>query len=176
MDDDIAREFEDAMRPADFADDDRTQAWQPRDENAVDWCLLKRANALARIERINVAKAAALYELAALYDRRITAERATADYFELTAIDALARIAEPDKRGKRSLKLPHGTVYEVAREHIAWPDDDALVGWCTAHLPMARKVKYAPDKAALKAHMKATGEVPDGVEVGTVTTIQIREA
>lgn len=181
MTDDIAREFEDAMQPVGFyreheSDDNACEPWRPDDEDGVDWCLLKRASAEKRIDALNISKAAAIYELSQLYDRRIAAEHRDFEFFDNAAKDALARVVEPGKDGRRKLALPHGTVFTTRREHFEWPDDDALVGWAKDHLPEAVRVKETPDRAALKAHVKETGELPDGLSVETVETVQIREA
>ena len=60
------------------------------------------------------------------------------------------------------LATPNGTAYFRTCKLKYWPNDEALLGWAEAHLPEAIRVRREPDKQAITAHAKATGEVPDG--------------
>lgn len=56
-------------------------------------------------------------------------------------------------------------------------DEAAMLAWCEEHLPEAVKVTRKAGWAEVKAHMKETGEIPDGVEpYETEPTFSIKEA
>ena len=69
--------------------------------------------------------------------------------------------------GLKTLNLIHGTLKRnAARESVIITDEDALRLWAASHpQEVLRPVKPAPDKKAILALVKSTGELPDGVEI-----------
>ena len=56
-------------------------------------------------------------------------------------------------------------------------DDAAMLTWCEANLPEAIKTTRKASWADVKAYIKSTGEIPDGVTAYmTEATFQIKEA
>lgn len=41
-----------------------------------------------------------------------------------------------------------------------------VIGWCRAHLPAAIKVNERLLKNEVNEHMRSSGKIPDGAEVG----------
>ena len=69
--------------------------------------------------------------------------------------------------GLKTMNLIHGTLKRIAaRESVVITDEDALRLWAASHpQEVLRPVKPAPDKRAILALVKSTGEMPDGCEI-----------
>jgi hypothetical protein len=67
---------------------------------------------------------------------------------------------------RRSIHLPAGVVgFRVEPTRIVVADEPKLIAWCRQHLPMALKVVQSVVKSEINAHIKGTGECPDGAEI-----------
>lgn len=67
--------------------------------------------------------------------------------------------------GRKSLSLPTGEVRtREVRGGFRVVDEAAVLEWARDYAPQAIRVRESLDKAALNAAIKATGEVPPGVE------------
>lgn len=63
--------------------------------------------------------------------------------------------------GKKSIRLPHGTIgYRAARESVDIADGAKAVAWAKAHGVETRVVETV-NKTPLLDYVKATGDVPD---------------
>jgi len=67
------------------------------------------------------------------------------------------------KTGIEKYSLPSGELERKPAGIDYQRDDDALLKWCDEHLPGAVKVTRKAAWSEVKAHIKATGELPDGV-------------
>jgi hypothetical protein len=148
------------------ADDDPTVAFgvddtfHVRDENTANWVVRKVAECRAYRERV------------ASWAR---AETLRADRQELflmhrfgAELETWTRTQIGKQRGRqRSVALPAGVLgFRREPSKLLILDEDALVGWCRAHLPAAIKVTQSLLKNEIHAHIKESGEIPDGVEMG----------
>lgn len=81
------------------------------------------------------------------------------------------------KTGIEKYSLPSGELI-CKPGGIDYKRDEAeLLAWCEAHLPEAVKVTRKVGWAEVKAHIKETGEIPDGVApYDTEPTFQVKEA
>ena len=68
--------------------------------------------------------------------------------------------------GRKAAKLVYGTVKRVAgRESVKIEDELNFMGWAQAEDGRYKRfvrVKAEPNKVAIAAHIKSTGEIPDG--------------
>lgn len=105
-----------------------------------------------------------------------TEQRAKVDAWELHESEKIARRVLWHRNGLqaflwhtglKTLSLIHGTLKRTAaRESVVITDEDALRLWAASHpQEVLRQVKPAPDKKAILALVKSTGELPDGVEI-----------
>ena len=80
------------------------------------------------------------------------------------------------KTGIEKYSLPSGELILKPAAMDYRRNEAELLDWCTAHRPEAVKVTRKVGWAEVKAHIRETGEVPDGVEVCvTEPEFQIRE-
>src|SRR5206468_4077872 len=67
---------------------------------------------------------------------------------------------------RRSLHLPSGVVgFRTEPTRIVVADEPKLIAWCRQHLPSAVKVVESVLKSEISAHIKSSGECPDGAEL-----------
>ena len=168
--DEVLEEFEDDLAPA-----GANESFTPTTEAEFEWALRKRARSSAKLREMYAAKEFELERLARAFDKRIEAEQRTADFFT-AMIERGVEALEPDAKGKRGVKTVAGTVYTRTTEHFEWPDGDVLVAFAKASIPEAVIVSERADKALIKAHIKETGEAPEGLSVTPQTTVVIKEA
>lgn len=69
------------------------------------------------------------------------------------------------KSGIRKYSLPSGDLVLKPSGIDYQRDDEKMLAWCKEHLPQAVKVTEKAAWADVKAHIKETGEMPDGVTV-----------
>lgn len=142
----LEAEEEPAQRPA----------WTVTTEADAIWAADRVLTARQRHERI-VEQCEAMIEASAREMRR-------AEAFFLPLLENWARL-NPPVRGK-TIHLPTGQL--AFRRVPGGPrvvDDAAALEWARVALPAAVRVVESVDKAAIKAHIAATGELPPGVEV-----------
>ena len=177
----IMEEFEDALAPDIFSDPSNPTEVQaqteftPTTDEQFEWAMRKRSRANAEIAALNEHMERELYELRQAFGRRIAKHQRTADFFT-GMIERGIEAVEPDAKGKQTVNTVVGTIYVRHSEHFEWPEDSDLIAWAKSNLPDAVKVKESPDKTAIKAHVKATGEVPAGLTITAVTSTVIKEA
>lgn len=81
------------------------------------------------------------------------------------------------KSGIKKYSLPGADLIEKPAGIDYERDEAAMLAWCEEHLPEAIKTTRKAGWAEVKAHIKATGEIPDGVTpVETLPTFSIKEA
>lgn len=144
-----------------------------------DWAARKRARAKANTAHLEEWKSMEMHKMAHAFDKRITASQGEEQFFnDMIRFGVLS--LDPDAKGKRSVKTPHMTAFTITRTEFDWPTDDALVSWAATvdggDGGELVRVKYAPDKTAIKAYVKETGDIPPGLEVREVESVTIREA
>jgi hypothetical protein len=67
---------------------------------------------------------------------------------------------------RRSIYFPGGTVaIRIQPTSIVIADEPMLISWCETHLPSAIKVVRSLSKTELHAHVKRSGEIPDGAQL-----------
>lgn len=68
----------------------------------------------------------------------------------------------------KTVRLINGTIKRIAgRDRVEVQNFDALKAWCVAAGKNLVRIKEEPDKVEIAKHIKATGELPDGVDVVT---------
>ncbi|MBT4503526.1 MAG: hypothetical protein HOC74_37690, partial [Gemmatimonadetes bacterium] len=79
------------------------------------------------------------------------------------------------KTGKKSVSLVHGTIRKIkGRERIEITDEEAFLTTAPLHL-VNEQLLRKPDKKAILAHIKETGEIPEGTDlIRGEDTIQIQ--
>lgn len=79
---------------------------------------------------------------------------------------------------KSSVATPVGTVIRSNKPKAVWPEDLVLVDWAKRSGLAATCIRTteAPDKKAIAAHIKETGEIPEGYTEQERTSISIRKA
>ena len=81
------------------------------------------------------------------------------------------------KTGIHKYALPSGELIMKPGGIDYKRDADIMLRWCEEHLPAAIKVKREAGWAEVKAYIKETGEIPEGVElIVTEPTFTIKEA
>ena len=71
-----------------------------------------------------------------------------------------------EKGRRKSVALPAGTVgFRTKPPRLAVTDEDELLRWCKAHLPAAVATVERVLRSAVREHIAATGELPQGAEV-----------
>lgn len=147
----------------------------PTTDAEYEWAMRKRAKAMKDAAEIEQQRDFEMDFIRRAFDRRINERKQTAAFFT-DMIERAVEALPPDSKGKRTVKTVVGTAYTRTAPSFKWPDEMVLVAWAKEHQPDALRVKESTDKAELKARIKATGEVPEGVVVEPKTTVIIKEA
>jgi len=67
--------------------------------------------------------------------------------------------------GKKSVRLVHGSIRKIkGRERIEITDEKTFLTKASLHL-VNEQLLRRPDKKAILAHIKATGEIPEGTDL-----------
>jgi hypothetical protein len=81
-------------------------------------------------------------------------------------LETWARGQIAKQRGRKSIKLPAGTVgFRTEPTRLAVKDEPALLAWCKANLPGAIQTVRHVLKSSVKDHIGDTGEIPNGAEI-----------
>ena len=134
------------------------EGFQILNDQMAEWALGKIREAKAEREKWEAFYGAKLEQI-----RKDTQN--TIDYMTLLLqryFDAQER--RITKTGIEKYSLPSGELIRKPAGLDYKRDDTALLAWCEAHLPEAVKVTRKAGWAEVKAYIKATGEIPDGVE------------
>lgn len=158
-----------------FRDHPEVERFAPTTDAEFEWALRKRARSSAKADDLREHMNDELHKLRSMFERLIVEQERSVNLFT-DMIERGIRAMEPDSKGKRTVKTVAGTVYTRTADHFIWPADDELVAWAKANLADAVRVKESPDKVLIKAHVKSTGEVPDGLVVESLTTVVIKGA
>ena len=68
---------------------------------------------------------------------------------------------------RKSINLPAGTIgYRTEATKLLIENDDRLLQWCRSNLENAVKTEHRVLRSRVMEHVAATGEVPDGTELG----------
>jgi hypothetical protein len=80
--------------------------------------------------------------------------------------DWTRRQLESQYGSRRSIHLPSGVIgFRTEPTRIVVADEQKLIAWCSRHLPSAVKVVESILKSEISAHIKSSGECPDGAEL-----------
>ena len=140
-------------------------------DQKAEWALGKIAEAKAELAKWE-----------AFYERKLETCRAEAQstidfmtgHLQRYFISQECRVT---KSGIRKYSLPSGELILKPSGIDYQRDDEVMLEWCKAHLPEAVKVKETAAWADVKAYIKATGEMPDGVTAyETEPVFTIKEA
>lgn len=75
-------------------------------------------------------------------------------------------IAYLQTQGKKTIKLINGTIKRIAgRDRVEVKDLGALMNWNDREGGNLIRIKYEPDKVAIKEHISSNGELPEGVDL-----------
>lgn len=130
------------------------------------WAVASEADAIWAADRVLTARQRRdrIVEQCRAMIARAERDAQRAEAFFLPLLEHWARLNPPAK-GK-TIHLPTGQL--AFRRVPGGPrvvDDAAALDWARAALPDAVRVVESVDKAAIKAHIAATGELPPGVEI-----------
>jgi phage host-nuclease inhibitor protein Gam len=105
-------------------------------------------------------------ELDRWYDRRMTRWEAKLAWHRGPCVELLAALREADPR-LRTLDLPSGKVKSrtATKPTVVVADERAVLLWASHALPEAVVTRTRIDQRALAAHVLATGEIPEGVQL-----------
>ena len=134
------------------------EAFAVSDQQSAEWTVRKIAEHRRRQREVDELYQAELYRLKKWMEKETEKEQNSILYLESLLIPwAQAQ--------DKSVSLPSGRVrFRKMPDNFIY-DDQAIITWAKKHLPEAVRVKEEPDKAAIKAHVKATGELPDGLTI-----------
>ena len=129
-----------------------------KNQQTAEWVVKRIAQHRRRQAEVDELYQAELYRLKAWKQKQDEKEQASIDYFE--------NILKPwaQEQGK-SVSLPSGRVRFRKMQDKFIYDDQAVMAWAKEHLPEAIRVKEELEKKAIKDHVKATGELPDGLTI-----------
>lgn len=166
----LPAELLDALQPPEAT----SEAWQPRTVDEVAWCAMKAqqahaeyAEAAAAAERLIAQAQAWLADAQARRDERVA-------FFEGHAVAYLQRQraaeaeagTQPDRLTK-TLKLPGGAQVRArqGRDRFEVTDEATVMSWAGDNAPDVVTVTRRVNRNELARHVRATGEIPPGVEV-----------
>ncbi|MBO5969756.1 MAG: host-nuclease inhibitor Gam family protein [Clostridia bacterium] len=144
-----------------------------KDDMQAEWAFTKIADAQAEID-----KWTAYYEdqLKSITERN----KSTILYMTQLLADYFDRVPKhTTKTGIEKYKLPCGELVRKPGGVDYQRDNAALVGWCKANKPDLVKVEETASWSAVKAYIKETGEIPDGVtlvETEPKFEVKVKEA
>ena len=148
-----------------------SETFRIENDKQAEWALGKIAEAKAEQEKWE-----------AFYSAKLDAIRldtqGTIDYMtELLRQYFNTQECRETKTGIRKYSLPSGELV-LKPAGIDYKRDEAvMLAWCEEHLPEAVKVTRKAGWAEVKNYIKATGEIPEGVEVyETEPVFQVKEA
>ena len=134
------------------------EVFQVSDQQSAEWTVRKIAEHRKRQKEVDELLQAELFRLKQWAQKEMEKEENNIAYLE----SLLMPWAQ--EQGK-SISLPSGRVrFRKVPDKFIY-DDQAIITWAKQHLPEAVRIKEEPDKAAIKAHVKATGELPDGLTI-----------
>jgi len=167
---DMERDLLDVLQPDTY---EAAEAWQPTTIDEVDWCAQKAAEADREYREAVAAANRQREKIDAWLADAKTKRDDRVNFFEMHAVGFLQRHrqAELDRGVKpekltKTLKLASGSVQ--ARQ--GWDtfnvtDEAAAIKWAEANDSPVLVVKRSVSKTEIARHVKATGEMPDGVEI-----------
>jgi hypothetical protein len=148
----------------DYDHEPQPEAFTIEDDAAAEWAIRKIAAAQARIKDADKLYQGELYRLECWHRDTTKSDTERIEFFQglLTAYHA-AQLAEDP--GRKTIKLPHGTLTSRAQGPVYEFTDDYLA-WAAKNAPETLRER-APevDKTAAKAYLQETGEVAPGVTI-----------
>lgn len=140
-------------------------------DKQAEWALGKIAEAKAEREKWESFYGAKLEAIR-------TESQSTIDYMtELLRQYIGTQECKVTKSGIRKYSLPGGELVLKPGGIDYERDEAAMLAWCEEHLPEAVKVTRKAGWAEVKAYIKETGEIPDGVTpIETDPVFQVKEA
>lgn len=134
------------------------EAFQVSDQQTAEWTVRKIAEHRKRQREVDELLQAELFRLKQWAQRETEKEENSIMYLE--------SLLKPwaQEQGK-SISLPSGRVrFRKVPDKFIY-DDGKVVSWAIKNLPEAVRWKSEPIKDMIKAHVKATGELPDGLTI-----------
>ena len=139
-------------------------------DQTAEWALRKISDAKAELARWE-----AFYEQkleAVRRDTQNTIDRMTAllqQYFD-------TQERRVTKTGIQKYSLPSGELIRKPGGIDYQRDEETLLAWCEEHLPGAVKATIKASWSDVKAYIKSTGNIPDGVTIVTTEPVfQVKE-
>lgn len=85
------------------------------------------------------------------------------EYLSVELYKYFATIPHRATKTQEKYKLPSGELVLMKEKEDFERDNDALLQWCRENRPELVRIKEEPDWNAVKAYIKETGELPEGV-------------
>lgn len=90
---------------------------------------------------------------------------AKVERIEMHLMEYFLTVPHRETKTQSKYKLPSGELV-MQKPGIDYArDNDKLLAWCKSNAPQYVKTKEEPAWAEIKAYIKETGDVPDGVEI-----------
>lgn len=146
----------------DVFDNDRNDqpepiGWRITDDSGAEYAMRKIAEA-----RNEIASWRDYY--AEQMDKIESQNRRTIDFFTAHLSDYFEQVPRrATKTGIEKYKLPSGELVRKPASIDYQRDEDAMLEWCRAQHPEFVKVSEKASWSDVKAYIKETGELPDGV-------------
>ena len=134
------------------------EVFQVSDQQTAEWTVRKIAEHRKRQKEVDELLQAELFRLKQWAQKEMEKEENNIAYLESLLIPWA------QEQGK-SISLPSGRVrFRKVPDKFIY-DDQAVIAWAKQHLPEAVRIKEELEKNTIKAHVKATGELPDGLTI-----------
>lgn len=143
----------------DVFEDDQPEpvGWRIMDDSGAEYAMRKIAEA-----RNEIASWRDYY--AEQMDKIESQNRRTIDFFTAHLADYFEQVPRrATKTGIEKYKLPSGELVRKPASIDYQRDEDAMLEWCRAQHPEFVKVSEKASWSDVKAYIKETGEIPDGV-------------
>ena len=134
------------------------EGFSVKDQQTAEWVVRRIAESRKRQNEIDELYQAEMFRLKTWKEKEMQKEQSNIEYFE-TVLKPWAQ-----EQGK-SVSLPSGKVRFRKMQDKFIYDDQMVIAWAKQHLPEAIRVKEELEKKAIKDHVKATGELPDGLSI-----------
>ena len=92
-----------------------------------------------------------------------TSAQQSIEYLSGGLYSYFATVPHRETKTQEKYKLPSGELVLMKEKEDFERDNGALLQWCKANHPELVRVKEEPDWNAVKAYIKETGELPEGV-------------
>ena len=90
---------------------------------------------------------------------------AKVERIEMQLMEYFSTVPHRETKTQSKYKLPSGELVMQKASVDYARNDSQLLAWCKKHAPQYVKTMETPAWAEIKAYIKETGDVPDGVEI-----------